>query len=381
MSILTKTTLEGISRLCCTSIYQPPWWFGFSLSLLLPSCVLSFLSTGPHDITEALIWTWPMWLLIAMDRFSPKEQRAVPSDAPDWFFDGLLYILVLLQLSNVLALGWLVARLEWTSWPAISASLANLLVIRLLAGPNFCCAAICPAHELIHRRGRFQQLLGRLLLITVCYDQFYLAHQRAHHAQRGSAQDPSTAQPDENFKHFFRRAVVQQWRIAWQTQRRSVIQGVTIELGGLALYGWLFGPLALLVFLNQAYHGIRVLEAVNYFQHYGLIEKEERLEDHAEPFTKSHRWRHSKSGDILSGNHVPAIAWRNDSAISLFLFLGLTRHTDHHQRPGIHYSQLRASTEGPMMPLGYLGMAMMVLRRDQAYRRMAMRVMNDYIQD
>jgi alkane 1-monooxygenase len=345
MSILTKTSPEGIAVRARLRSGLPPWWLGYALSLFFPACLLVFLGTGPHGPAGALAWTCPMWAVIALDRFGPAERRTVPDAAPAWFFDGLLYLLVLLQVSNVLALGLMVSRLGWSSGSDILASLANLLAVRLMAGPNACCAAICPAHELIHRRGRWRKLLGRLLLASVCYDHFFVAHKRAHHAHLGSAQDPSTARLGESFDAFFRRTVVQQWRVAWRAGRRSVLAGMAAEAGWLVWYGWLFGPLAVLVFLNQSYHGVRVLEAVNYFQHYGLTEER-------------------------PGVACPA-AWRNDSAVSLFLFLGLTRHADHHRRPGVPYPQLRALAEGPEMPRGYLWMAMMVLRRDAAYRREA----------
>jgi len=282
-----------------------------------------------------------MCALVAADHFSPAERRVTPADAPRWFFDSILYGLVLLQVLNVLALGFLVSRLRWIGPPEIANSLANLFAVRVMVGANFCCAAICPAHELIHRRPRWQRMLGRLLLATVFYDHFAIAHKRAHHAMLGSALDPSIAHAGECFEDFFRRVAVQQWRIAWQADRQTFLSGVAVEAIWLAVYVWLFGLLAAAVFLRCAYHAVRILESVNYFQHYGLTE--------------------------TSGRSA-LTTWRNDSAVSLFLFLGLTRHADHHRRPGVHYPELRALAEGPIMPYGYWGMTVTVLRRNEWYR-------------
>ena len=350
MHSLTKTQTGGITGGIHFALDRF-WWLGYGLSLIFPVTLLLFLLTGPHDLTHILFWAIPVLLILLLDRYGPSERRQMPRDVPAWFFDGILYLLVLLQLANLLALGWLVSRLQWSDFSSISISLAHLLALRFMAGPNACCAAICPAHELIHRRNRWQRRLGRLLLTTVCYDHFYVSHKRAHHAYLGGDGDPSTAFQGERFDDFLRRSFCGQWRRAWAMNRQSVLQGMALELGWIVLQLGLFGPLAALVFLNQCYHGIRVLEAVNYFQHYGLTRKDETL---------------------------PAAAWRNDSALSLFLFMGLSRHADHHQRPGIPYPHLKALDTGPTMRRGYLWTAMLVLRRDALFRAEAEQVLLEW---
>jgi alkane 1-monooxygenase len=344
MPILAKTLSEGIS---ITGTLRQPlsfWWLGFGVSLLLPICTLAFLGTGPHGALAALLWTWPVWLLIAADRWGPAECRMVPPTAPRWFFDGLLYALAGLQILNILALGLMVSRLSWTTAPDFGAGLANLLAVRILMGTNSCCAAIAPAHELIHRRRRGLRWLGRLLLITVGYDHFFVAHRRGHHAKLGSSEDPSTARLGESYEAFFRCSLARQWRIAWRTERRSALGGLAAEALLLVAFGWIFGLLALFMLLYQALVAVRLLEAVNYFQHFGLT---------------------------LDSGRAAATAWDTDSAVSLFLFLGLSRHADHHRRPGVPYPELRSLPEGPRMPYGYLGMALWVKNRNAAYRRWA----------
>lgn len=336
MSILSKTRLGAIWPL--------PWWTGYSLSLVFPLAVLGFLATGPHRPLTALLWTLPMLLLLLADYFGPAETRIVPESAPVPFFDALLYLLSVLQLANLFALGRMVSQLGWSSVAEIVASLADLLAIRAMVSADFVSAGICPAHELIHRRSAGQRCLGRLLLATLGYDHFYLAHKLGHHARLGTADDPSTAFRGESFDAFYRRGLRQQWRIAWSVRRGAALAGMAFELAWLALYAVLFGPLAMLVLLHQARGAVRTLESVNYFQHYGLTE------------------------DSDSGN---AVAWRNDSAISLFMFLALTRHADHHLRPGACFAALRTAAEGPKMPYGYMGMALWVQRRNESYRTWA----------
>jgi alkane 1-monooxygenase len=343
MPILAKSHREGSSGKPRRS-WSPAWWWGFGLSLFLPAATLAFLLSGPHEIIPALLWTLPTWLLIAADRFGPTEVRQVPASAPRGFFDGLLYALVILQLANVLALGGMVAQLTWNGWGEFWVSVANLAAVRTLVGPDFCCAAIAPAHELIHRRDRRQRRLGRLLLMSVGYDHFYVAHRAGHHPRLGSADDPSTALAGESYGDFVRRSVAAQWRLAWRTEPRSVGRGLLLELACFAGYGLVFGPLALVVLAWQCVVAVRQLEVVNYFQHFGLT---------------------------LESGHAGATAWHTDSAVSLFLFLGLTRHADHHRRPAVPYPDLRAYDDQPRLAFGYMGMAVWVKNRGEDYRRWA----------
>lgn len=320
------------------------WWLGFGGALFLPASTLAFFVSGPHGPLAALLWTLPVWLLIAADRWGPAERRMVPPEAAGWFFDAVLYALVVLQILNIGAMGWMVSRLAWDTPPDVLAAAADLVALRILMGSNSCCAAIAPAHELTHRRHRLQRLLGRILLVTVGYDHFHIAHRWGHHAKLGSAEDPSTARADESYPAFVKRAVVAQWRIAWRAEPRAAMTGLAAEVVlGMGLL-WGFGPLAAFAWGYQAVVAVRLLEAVNYFQHLGLTQDSGR---------------------------AGATAWRSDSAVSLFVFLGLNRHADHHRRPGVPYPELRSLGEGPELPFGYFGTAFWVKNRDAGFRRWA----------
>lgn len=328
-----------------------PWWGGFALSLVLPLSTLVFLFTGPHLASSALCWTLPVWALIAADRWGPTERRQVPPRVSPRFFDGLLYATTLLQGLNVLAMGLMITRLNWTDNAEIINSLTDLLVLRILGGTNACCSVIAPAHELIHRRSRWQRRLGRLLLMTVFYEHFYVAHRSGHHARLGSREDPSTSAIDEGYSEFLWRSVKGQLLLAWRLQPRTVLRGVSLQFMVALAYGWAFGPLSLFMWLYVSVVAIRLLEAVNYFQHFGLTQD---------------------SG--LSS----VTAWRCDSAISLFLFMGLPRHADHHRRPWVHYPHLEVSAGGPSLPLGYLGTAIWVKNDCRGYRLWAVRELGRY---
>ena len=335
---------------CDTAVPQSrlglPWWSGFALSWLLPVTTLAFAVTGPYPWATALAWTSPVFGLILADLWGPAECRQVPRTAPRWFFDGILLGLAGLQIANMLAMGWMVSHLDWADSGTLPTTLVNLVALRILGGTNVCCSVIGPAHELIHRSARWQRRLGRWLLMTCFYDHFYVAHRVGHHARLGTGDDPSSALASETYPAFLRRSLRGQWTIAWRHQPRAVLFGLAIELTLIAAYALAFGWLACFVwgYLNGV--GIRLLEAVNYFQHFGL--------------------RRSP------GRRTPT-AWRCDSAVSLFLFLGLPRHADHHRRPGVNYPDLEVSTDGPCLPCGYLGMAIWVKNASGSFRRWALR--------
>jgi alkane 1-monooxygenase len=316
------------------------WLAGYWLSLLLPLSSLAFYCGGPWPWWQALAWTWPVWLLIGADRFSPALPQQPPADLTNRPFDALLWLLGLLQTANLFAMALLVSQTQWGNAAQVADSLANLLAVRILMGTCSCCAAIAPAHELIHRRSRAQRLLGRWLLCSVLYDHFSVVHGRLHHRHVNSGQDPAQARPDESYERFFRRTAALQWRAAWALDRRNTARGVLAEALLLALLGWGFGWLVVAMFVYQAVVAVRLLEAVNYFQHWGL-----------------------------HGRHP--LAWECDNAVSLFLFLGLPRHTDHHRHALKPYQRLLGQNAGPRLWLGYLGMAWLVKNRCHCFRKRA----------
>jgi len=305
--------------------------------------------SGPHGLAEVWVWTSPVALLIAADRWGPGERRRLPAEVSRRVFDGLMLCLGLLQLANVLAMGWMVSRLEWSGTSDILSSLANLVVLRILCGTNACCAVIAPAHELIHRRSRWQRRLGRCMLMSVFYDHFCAAHRLGHHARLGTPGDPSSARIDESFEAFFWRSFCGQWKIAWKNQPRSTLMGVGVELILMALYWVAFGGLALFAWFYVNGVAVRLLEAVNYFQHLGLTQESGRPDQRA---------------------------WHCDSAISLFMFLGLNRHADHHRRPGVAFTELEDVSGELRLPFGYLVTAIWVKNASRSYRAWALKEMS-----
>ncbi|HVP30197.1 MAG TPA: alkane 1-monooxygenase [Myxococcota bacterium] len=326
-------------------------WGKHLLAFVLPASSLAFLLSAPHRWYFALPWLLVILVSLAIDKLASGELRQPAKDLPDWPFDAVLYVLVVLQLATVGLLVRMVALQGLFSMDS--------LVGLLLVGVNSGYSGIVVAHELIHRREARFQWLGRLLLCSVLYEHFYTEHLRGHHNRVGTAEDPATARFGETFRQFWRRTVPGQFRSAWRLEtkrlgdelmkpwdprllRSRVVHGLVVEWGVALAILFLVGPGAFAIYLLQALIAVRLLEAVNYFEHWGLVRTGRRV--------------------------TPIDSWDTDSWFTLYTLVGLSRHSDHHANASRPYAQLRHFSESPKLPSGYFGMVDMVLFRNAEFR-------------
>jgi alkane 1-monooxygenase len=215
-------------------------------------------------------------------------------------------------------------------------------------------AAINVAHELIHRRNRFLQGLGGLLLSSVLYPGFKLEHPKWHHVKVATPDDPSSAARGTTVYTQVPRAMVlntiQAWRLAagdagkkgraapWIWHELTAWWLISLCMALLATY--FAGMTGLIVFLCQGLAAISLLEVINYIEHYGLRRKLIR-EGRYEP---------------------PAIrhSWNADSWLSNIILIQLQRHPDHHVHPRRPFTQLQSIHEAPQLPFGYAVLSLVV---------------------
>jgi alkane 1-monooxygenase len=328
-------------------------WARHLTSLYIPAVSLAFLWTGPHVWYVAILFMLPLVVAHQLDCAPWQERRQPDAALPDWPFDLLVYLLVALQLWIV---GWTVQL--FTQQGVFSVDM--VMVFLLIGGSSG--FSIITAHELIHRRRKADQWLGRLLLCSVLYEHFYTEHLRGHHVRVGTPEDPATARFGEAYEPFFRRTVPAQLRSAWRLEARRlgdeemglldrrqlgnrVLHGLVVEWGVALGILVAFGLPSFVAFLAQAFMAVRLLEAVNYFEHWGLARRAVRVR--------------------------PVDSWDTHSWFTYYGLVGLSRHADHHAWPARPYPQLRVFEEAPLLPIGYVGLVDQVMARNQEFQEVA----------
>jgi alkane 1-monooxygenase len=196
----------------------------------------------------------------------------------------------------------------------------------------------------------------------VLYEHFYTEHLRGHHVRVGTADDPATARFGESFHRFYRRTVPAQFASAWRLEKKRlgdesmsnldprllgsrVVHGLVAEAAFVAGIGALFGWVAVLAFVFQAVLASRLLEVVNYFEHWGL----------------------ERNGPRIGATD----SWDTHSWFTYWSLIGLSRHADHHTFGARPFQRLRVVEEAPLLPLGYVGTIFMVFVRNREFQRLA----------
>lgn len=340
---------EGPSRLEVFWIWAP-----HAAALFLPLIALGFLATAPHVWWEAAFTLVLAGVTMQLaDRYSGEQRHAPRPDLPSWPFDGLLFMLVAIQFANIA----LLARF-FTLGPFLR--LDTLMAI-LVVGASSGYSGIVVAHELIHRRNKPLQWLGRALLCTAMYEHFYTEHLRGHHVRVGTPEDPATARFGETFTQFYLRTVPAQFRSAWRIEakrlgdvdmslfdrrqlRNRVLHGVAAEWALAFTLFWTVGLSGFIGFLLQAVFASRALEVVNYFEHWGLTR--------------------------TAGRERPMDSWDTHSRFTYYALTGLTRHADHHAYAARPYQQLRVREDAPVLPRGYIALFPLILVRNAKFREL-----------
>jgi len=324
-------------------------WSRHLASLVIPSITLLFLWTGPHPWYVAPVFMLPLGIVLFIDQRSKVERRQPMKALAAWPFDLLVYLLAGLQFLIVFEL----ARM-FSTQDVFSIDMA--MVLGVVGGNSG--FSIITAHELIHRKTRWEQNLGRLLLCTVLYEHFHTEHLRGHHRLVATEEDPATARFGETYADFWRRTVPAQFRSAWKLEaarlgdanmslfdrrmlKNNILHGILVGWGLAFAIFYGFGFAAFVAFLLQAFLAVRLLEVVNYFEHWGLQRKSQRVR--------------------------PQDSWDTYSRFTYYGLTGLSRHADHHAYPARPYQQLRVWDEAPILPTGYVGLVDMVMVKNEEF--------------
>lgn len=210
------------------------------------------------------------------------------------------------------------------------------------------------AHELGHRNTWYEQLMSKMLLLTTLYMHFFIEHNRGHHKNVATQEDPATSRYSETVYAFFLRTIPGSWLSAWR------LEGERLRNSGRRFWSWhnemlrfqviqalflfaiyfIFGPTVLKWYLPGAVMGFLLLETVNYIEHYGLQRK--------------------KNGKYYE-HTLPVHSWNSNHPLGRMILLELSRHSDHHYKANRKYQILRHFDDSPQMPTGYPGMMLLAL--------------------
>jgi alkane 1-monooxygenase len=265
----------------------------------------------------------------------------------DKFYDFLLYLTVPVQLAILVCFLYSI-DIATQSTSVISGKILAMGIMCGVYGINV-------AHELGHRANPFEKFLARVMLASSLYLHFYIEHNRGHHRNVGTSDDPATARRNEPIYTFWVRTLVgsffSAWHIVAKERRRKglkvwspsneIIQYILIQAGILFLIYRSFGIQIMLCFVFAAVIGILLLETVNYVEHYGLTRKKltaQRYED-------VQAWH----------------SWNSDYILGRLVLFELTRHSDHHWEPSRHYQELDSMPHARQMPAGYPAMMLLSL--------------------
>ncbi len=270
---------------------------------------------------------------------SAAEEEMVKADKT---YDYILYLIVPLQYL-VLIVFLFSLKDENLSWADITGRIMSMGFLCGIFGINV-------AHELGHRVNRFEQVLAKSLLLTSQYIHFFIEHNKGHHKNVATHEDPSSGRFNESVFAFYPRTILFSYISAWKianaemkkkgkpvlSLQNEMLQAQLLQLIFITLIFFLFGWKILLFYLAAALMGILLLECVNYIEHYGLSRRQ------------NERGNYERA--------MPHHSWNSDHIIGRLMLFELSRHSDHHYLASRKYQVLRHHNDSPQMPTGYPGM-------------------------
>ena len=322
--------------------------FGAPLSIF----ILGYFSLTGHGwiISTPLLYAFAFIPLVELivrpttENMSQAEELVAKSDK---LYDFWLYLIVPFQ---YLALYFFLTSIGDPTLTGLELT-GRILSMGLLCGTF----GINVGHELGHRKNLYERNMAKALLLTSLYMHFYIEHNKGHHKNVSTKEDPSSARRGESIYLFYFRTVVMgfisAWGIAAEDQQKKgkpvihysnqMIQFQLVQLSLLGLILLIFGIKAMLCFMAAATFGFLLLETVNYIEHYGL----ERVKTSSGQYERA----------------MPAHSWNSNHILGRLMLFELSRHSDHHYLASRKYQILRHHDQAPQMPTGYPGMMILSL--------------------
>lgn len=257
------------------------------------------------------------------------------------FFDWLLYLNLPIVYGLIVFLLYRITKTTLT--------MVEMVGMIIGVGIFIGAAGINVAHELGHRKNKFEQWMSKLLLLPALYQHFFIEHNRGHHRYVATYEDPATARYGESLYGFWIRSTLGSLRSAWRLEvsrlhksgqpvysaHNQMFQFVVMQTIYIITVLYFFGWTGVLVALIIAVIGFLLLESINYIEHYGLTR------------SRDQRGQYEK----VAMKH----SWNSDNILGRIFLYELTRHADHHYKASKKYQLLLHIEESPQLPTGYPG--------------------------
>lgn len=358
-------------------VIQPPipqlGWrrFLWLLSTIVPC--LGLMSTIGYAYEGSGLWAWggifaiyviiPLldWL-IGEDTTNPLESQVPELESRRWF-RWLVIVNVPIQYVATTWAAWVIAH----DHPAWWVTLGFIFTIGAVNG-----IGINTAHELGHKKESLERWLSKIALAPTMYGHFYVEHNRGHHKNVATPQDPASAKMGESFWRFLPRTMSGSLRSAWHIEKERLqrngksvwsLDNDNLQAWAMSvvyfgvLTAWL-GWIVLPFLIVQGLYGASLLEVVNYIEHYGLLRQ--------------------RGADGRYVRCEPEHSWNSNQVASNLFLYQLQRHSDHHAHPTRRYQSLRHFDESPQLPSGYATMILVAYFTPLWYRVMDQRVIRHY---
>lgn len=308
---------------------------------------LSFQHTGWMALRPMLTYFGLIPLVELLLKPNHSNKLITPERAKSKFFDLVLYLAVPIQVGLLIYFLYLISSRSFSTIEYVGHTFSMGLMCGVF-GINI-------AHELGHRKNRFEQLLAEILLLTSLEMHFLPYHNLVHHKQVATPADPATARINEPLFFFWFRSQFGSYFQAWRIEKQRINkrdETYTIFKNRVFIYSLLqmvllisiylvFGIITLVLFFTAAIIGILMLETVNYIEHYGL----RRRKTKSDGYERVQVWH----------------SWNSDHPLGRAVLFELSRHSDHHYKASKPYHMLLSYPESPQMPTGYPGMMLLSL--------------------
>ena len=209
------------------------------------------------------------------DENNPPEE-IVPQLEQDRYYRLLTWFTVPMHFIVLIGIAWFVGTQDLTVW--------SILALAVTAG-SYSGLGINTAHELGHKKPEFERLLAKIVLAVPAYGHFCIEHNRGHHRDVATPEDPASARMGESIYKFVLREIPGTFKRGWAVEKErlarlgksewsihnDILQSYAISAvlqGSLIIaFGWIMIPFLAIHNFWAWYQ----LTSANYIEHYGLL--------------------------------------------------------------------------------------------------------------